>query len=289
MKRRRFLTLAACFACAPRFALAATWQGRALGADVSVTLSGPREATEAALAAIPARLDQVERLFSLYREDSALVELNRTGRLRAPDPVFAALLDAADHAHRLTGGLFDPTVQPLWQALALGENAQAPRQAIGWARITRSPAITLDTGQALTLNGIAQGFATDLVAQDLRTQGFARALVDIGEQAALGGPYRLGLMDPEFGLIGQRTLTDSATATSSPGALRLGEATHILSPDGRPPLWSTISIEAPSATLADALSTAAVFMDEPALRDLKNSAALHRITAVSQDGDMITI
>ncbi|MBS0122833.1 FAD:protein FMN transferase [Thetidibacter halocola] len=289
MRRRRFLTLAAAFACAPRLAHANTWQGRALGAEVSVTLSGPREATETALAAIPARLEQVERLFSLYRADSALVRLNHRGRLTTPHPLFAALMDLADHAHRLSGGLFDPTVQPLWQALARGEDIDAAQRAIGWARVTSGGGITLGPGQALTLNGIAQGFATDLVTKDLRRQGFVRALVDIGEQVALGGPYRLGLVDPEYGLVGQRTLTAGAIATSSPGALRLGEATHILSPDGRPPLWSTISIEAPTATLADALSTAAVFMDEPALRALKSRAALHRITAVASNGDLLTL
>ncbi|SMX43136.1 FAD:protein FMN transferase [Maliponia aquimaris] len=295
MNRRRFLTLSAAFACAPRLAHAATWRGVALGADVSVTLSGPRGHTDAVLAGIPAELDRIERLFSLYRPDSDLSVLNRTGQLR-PSAPFRALLDLVDTAHRLTDGLFDPTIQPLWSALAQGGDADVARQKAGWHRVRRDSDGTIRLGpqQALTLNGIAQGYATDLIRRQLQAAGFDRALVDIGEQAAIGGPFRLGLVDPDHGMVGTRTLTDLCIATSSPGALRLGAAAHILAPDGRPPLWSTVSIETrtdrfKAATLADALSTAAVFMPLDALRRLKQAAALHRVTVVDVRGDVATL
>jgi thiamine biosynthesis lipoprotein len=289
MKRRRFLTLAAAFACAPRLAHAMTWRGRALGADMSVTLHGPREETAAALAAIPTHLAEVERLFSLYDPDSLLSRLNERGRLDAPPPAFVALMSAADRAHRLTDGRFDPTVQPLWQALAKNANPDPARAAIGWGRIRQRDPIRLGAGQRLTFNGIAQGFATDRVRKDLQARGFTHALVDLGEQAALGGPFRLGLHDPAAGFLGQRTLQGNAIATSSPGALRLGKATHILSPGGEAPRWSTLSVEAAEATLADALSTAAVFMDRARLARLKRDAGLIRITAVDHDGRLISL
>lgn len=295
MNRRRFLTLTAAFACTPRLAHAATWRGVALGAEVSVTLSGPRGHTDSVLAGIPAELDRIERLFSLYRPDSDLCVLNRTGQLR-PGPAFRALLDLVDRAHRLTDGLFDPTIQPLWSALAQGGDADAARQGVGWHRLRRDGDGTLRLGphQALTLNGIAQGFATDRIRRQLQAAGFDRALVDIGEQAAIGGPFRLGLIDPDHGMVGTRTLTDLCIATSSPGALRLGAAAHILAPDGRPPLWSTVSIETrtdrfEAATLADALSTAAVFMPLNALRQVKQAAGVHKITVVDAEGDMATL
>ncbi|WGW02841.1 FAD:protein FMN transferase [Tropicibacter oceani] len=290
MNRRRFLTLAAAFACAPRFAHAATWQGRALGAEVSVTLSGPRDAVDPALAAIPRKLEQIEDLFSLYRPNSVLARLNRDGAAVAPG-LFTQLLDQVSQAHDLTDGLFDPTVQPLWKALARGTDPAPARALIGWNRVRRDVGgrVRLGSGQALTLNGIAQGFATDLIRSDLQAQGFDRALIDIGEIAALGGPYRLGLQDPEFGVIGQRVLTAGAIASSSPGALSLGTQAHILGPQGQPPLWSTVSIEAQSATLADALSTAAVFLPVERLRRLKDQAQLRRITLVDHDGNLRTI
>jgi thiamine biosynthesis lipoprotein len=289
LTRRRFLTLSAAFACAPRLAEAGTWQGRALGAEVSVTLHGPRETVNKALAALPARLEEIENLFSLYRPNSMLNRLNKTGH-HAGNALFHAQMDVVDQAYSLTDGLFDPTVQPLWHALAMGEDTTEARALIGWDRIARTNGkISLAPGQKLTLNGIAQGFATDLIRSDLRDQGFTNALIDIGEFAALGGPFQLGLEDPEHGALGQVTLTDTARATSSPGALILGSEPHILGPRNEPSLWSTLSIEAPSAALADALSTAAVFMDRKRLARLKSDANLSRITAVDPDGDLLTI
>ncbi|MHA6324628.1 FAD:protein FMN transferase [Roseivivax sp. CAU 1753] len=288
MRRRRFLTLAATFACAPRLAVAGTWRGFALGADVSVQLDGPRAEVSAMLADIPVILDRVEAAFSIYRAGSEVSRLNRDGWLR-PSPLFRQLTDLADTAHRLTGGGFDPTVQPLWRALAEGRDPTAARAAIGWGRVRRGDAVQLAPGQALTFNGIAQGFATDLVSDHLADRGASGALIDIGEHRALGGPFRLGLSDPAHGLLGMRTLRGGAVATSSPGALRLGHAAHILSPDGAVPRWSTISIEAPRATMADALSTAAVFMDAAQLQALKARAAITRITTVDGAGNLRTI
>ena len=98
-----------------------------------------------------------------------------------------------------------------------------------------------------------------------------------------------GYVLPVHGAVGHRTLTNRAIATSSPGALMLGTRGHIQAPDGRPPLWSTVSVEADSATLADALSTAAVFMTLKRLKRLKSEAKLHRITVINDDGDVRSI
>ncbi len=285
MRRRRFLTLAAAFACAPRLSEAGTWRGHALGAEVSVSLSGPRAEVDAALSEIPAILARVEAAFSIYRPESEVSRLNRMGRI-VPSALFRDLVDAADRAHALSGGLFDPSVQPLWQALATGGDARAARDLVGWSRLRVGDAVTLGPGQALTFNGIAQGFATDLVRDHLAARGAARALVNIGEHQALGGPFRLGLVDPEAGRVGHRSLADGALATSSPGAMRLASGRHILSPTGALPLWSTLSVEAPRATLADALSTAGVFMDQDRLAALKAEAGLARITCIDGQGNL---
>ena len=198
MKRRRFLSLAAAFACAPRFALADSWTGRAFGAEMSLTLHGPREETAPILADLPGWLDAFEQEFSLYRPNSALNRLNQSGFL-AGSARFHTLMDHVQDAHDLTEGLFDPTVQPLWQAYAQGKTPSPAQSRIGWHNIQRqSQAIQLAQGQQLTLNGIAQGFATDLIRDHLRRRGFTRALVNLGEFAALGGPFRLGLQDPRF-------------------------------------------------------------------------------------------
>lgn len=286
MKRRRFLGIAACFAATPLCALTNRWQGQALGGLVSVTLRGPRTESQAALSELPKILEQIENSFSLYRP-SELTQLNASGQIRASTR-FLALLQDCQKAWKLTDGLFDPTVQPLWHALAKGTNPQRAHSLIGWDRVTYGPdnRVRLAPGQELTLNGIAQGFATDAIADTLLKRGFDDCLINMGEHRALGGPHRLALVDPLHGNVGQRSLNNTAIATSSPSALTLGNAPHILSPQGHAPRWSTISIETPSATLADALSTAAVFMDEPRLGRLKKAAGLSRITTLDQAGNL---
>ena len=290
MKRRRFLSLAAAFVCSPALAQADTWSGQALGAEVSVTLHGPRDMTQRALADVPRLLVNFEEAFSLFRPTSQLSQLNKMGQLRGPNALMRTLMSHADNAYRVTGGLFDPTIQPLWTALAQAGDIGHARKALGWDRIRYSDQmIELQTGQALTFNGIAQGFATDVMRLLLRKYGAETALVNIGEQAALGGSFTLGIEDPVYGHIGTRKLRDMAIATSSPSALWIGDHPHILGPRGEKPLWSTVSVEAKSATMADAMSTAAVFMEREALKELKVAARLHRITLVDADGDIQTL
>lgn len=291
MKRRRFITLAAAFACAPGLAQANTWSGQALGADVSVTVEGPPDLARRALADVPRLLNSVEAAFSLYHPSSELSRLNMMGRLRNPKVLMRTLMMRADDAHTVSDGLFDPSVQPVWDAIARGRDVDIARQAVGWDRVHWSDRmIELQSGQALTFNGIAQGFATDMMRHVLSRHGVTTALINIGEHAALGGPFTIGLDDPVHGHLGTRQLRDMAIATSSPGALLLDAGNpHILGPRGETPLWSTVSIEAASATMADALSTAAVFMERDRLERLKIQAGLHRITVVDADGDIQTV
>lgn len=290
MNRRRFLQIAAAAAAPPGRAMAETsWQGVALGADVSVTLRGNVTDAEAAIAETQVILRRMEAEFSVFDPESSLSHLNRSGRL-TPGAEFRALCEVADQAHLLTGGLFDPTVQPLWQARAAGQDESAARQSIGWDRVLLGNEIRLAEGQALTFNGIAQGYATDRVRDFLAARGFAPALINIGEFAALGGPFAIGIADPDFGLLGRRHLGNTAMATSSPYAMRLAGGSHILGPKGETPLWSTVSVEAENATLADALSTALVFLDLGGMKALFRAAPQVRsITLISRDGDLSTL
>ena len=287
IKRRRFLQVIAAAGFFPRAAQAAEWQGRAFGADVALSLSGP--GADATLLKLPAFLAQIESVFSLY-QPSELTTLNTTGHAK-PSPWLAQALGLCDRLHHLTGGAFDPTVQPMWQALATGENPVSKQSLIGWHRLQIGPEIRLSQGQALTLNGMAQGFAADLVRDWLAAQGFTHALVQMGEYAALGGPFTLGIADPAAGLLGQRQLgSGRALAASSPRATLVGGQPHILHPQGLSPLWSTVAVEADSAALADGLSTALVFLDVPQITALRAKVPqLGPVTLIDDQGDLRVI
>ena len=146
----------------------------------------------------------------------------------------------------------------------------------------------LKFNEALTFNGIAQGFATDAVADMLEARGFGRALVDIGEHRALGGPWRVGLADPVAGYLGTRTLDMGAIATSSPDALRLGLEGHILDPrGGRGTRWSTVSVEATRAAIADAVSTGCCLLDLAQIGAvMRRLPEISAVTLVDADGNL---
>ncbi|MGH1368014.1 MAG: FAD:protein FMN transferase [Maritimibacter sp.] len=265
MDRRRFLSIAAgaCVAM-PALAQTRTWSGHALGAEASVTLTGPSAITDGALREVRSILARMEATFSLYDPASELSRLNARGGLTA-SPDMETVLAQAHLLHHATEGLFDPTVQPLWQARARAEDERLATAAIGWDRVTLGAKIRLGRGQALTLNGIAQGYATDQVANALKARGFGDVLVNVGEFVGLGGPWQVGMQDPKAGLVAALSLKDRAVATSSPRAMLLGEGGHIFAPR-HAAQWSTVSVEAPNAMLADGLSTALCLADETQAR-----------------------
>ena len=269
-----------------------TWRGRTLGADARITLEGPPDQIADALRAAVAALRRVESLYSLHDAKSTLSHLNAAGRLAAPPADFLALLRLCARVHRETGGQFDPTVQPLWRALYEGATAARIAQArasIGWGRVrVETGAVVLGEGQALTLNGIAQGAAADAVVSVLAAHGVGHALVDTGETRALGGPWRMGIHDAATDTVATRQLRNAAMATSSPGALSIGQESHILSPTGTAqPSWSTVSVEATGAAVADAVSTAAVLMPAAALQGIVDRMPeIQRVVAIDRQGNV---
>lgn len=269
MKRRRFLSFvsAACLtAAAPAFAY--RWQGVALGARAQIVLYHPE--AEAIAAAARAEIARLEQVFSLYRPDSEIMRLNRNGRLKAPSFEMLECLTLARRIHEVTGGLFDPAVQPLWRLLAeasaagrtpeAGELAAA-RALTGFHRVgIDAGRITLAPGQALTLNGIAQGFIADKVTALLAARGVKDVLIDTGEIVAMGaGQGGAGWPVTLRGEDRARLWRDRALASSATFGTVMDEAGHlghILSPAGTVQAPAEITISAASAAVADGLSTA---------------------------------
>jgi len=301
LTRRRFIRICAAatagLALPANSAKAATglhrWTGIALGARAEINLVLERDEDAGYLfKRIETEIRRLEAIFSLYRADSEISRLNRDGSLAAPSLELVELLSLSKRLFELTEGAFDPTVQPLWdfharQATQVpdGEDPAAFRAAqsrtgfdgldIGATRIRFR-----DPGMAITLNGIAQGFITDRVASLLTSIGCMNTLVDLGEISASGtapannGPVTAGwpvTLRPDPAQPEQTArihLTNMAVASSA----RLGTAfdqagtrSHILDPrSGLPvkdgPLGA--SVLAPTATLADGLSTAALVTGE---------------------------
>ncbi|MFP7570531.1 FAD:protein FMN transferase [Marivita sp. S2033] len=285
--RRRFLTiLASSAACAALPAQAReqhSWTGRAMGAEARLTISGAMSARDAraVFRAVEHELARLERVFSLYRSESQIVQLNDTGVLKFPAPELLDVLSLCGVLNDASGGAFDPTVQPLWlghakattqnRALSASEEA-ALRDAIGWKslRFDASEVRFERSGGALTLNGVAQGYVSDRIAALLRARGLSDVLVDMGEISAGGQTgWPVGIATPQGAIVERITLSDRGLATSAPmGTLLAPERGlgHILDPRKTgDALHSLVSVSAPSAALADGLSTAFCLMPKPAI------------------------
>ncbi len=276
--RRRFIAISAAAVLAGPASAAPMrhWVGTALGARASITLAH-RDAAEIVTAVLH-EIDRLEDVFSLYRPGSALSRLNRDGALDAPPFELLECLGIAGAVHDATGGAFDPTVQPLWAAYAEGYAAggmptnpmlDAARSRVSWSllRVAPSRVAFALPGMALTLNGIAQGYIADRVARMLEAQGLDQILIDTGELRALGttpagAPWSVMLPDG-----GRLDFRDRALATSAPLGTSFDQAGtigHILDPrTGLPARASmqTVSVTAPTAALADALSTGLCLLD----------------------------
>lgn len=279
------------------------WRGLAMGTDASILFCGidrttARDATVMAMREI----ERLELALSLFRENSEICRLNRNQALRSPTADLRNALGLALAVAQATGGLFDPTVQALWEVyvdwftIARGEGAP-PRDtltdaltAVDWRRIKLAPgSIRLGDDQRITLNGLAQGYVTDRIASLLRAHGFDHVLVDLGEQRALG-PRRDGApwLIARDGAASLE-LTNGALATSEGAGCILGAggaAHHLFDP--RTGLsaahWRKITVHHQSAAIADALSTAlyaaAPAEIEPILQQFSGVA----VWAIGRDG-----
>ena len=273
-----------------------TWNGQALGAPTTLILYHRDQAMGGRLIQrVMAEVSRLESIFSLYRRDSSLSELNRTGALSTPPQEMVELLRLCRNYFEMSGGKFDPTVQPLWmlygrhfsqassdpQGPSMSELKQTLAQ-VGFdgVHFNRDRVAFARPGMGLTLNGIAQGYITDKIVELLRNAGVTSSLVDMGENRAIGAqvdgtPWRIGLAIREDDSAPDTVLNvvDRAVATSSAASFHFDEGQrfgHIIDPTtgATPELYARMTVVAPTAGEADALSTAFTLMEEAKIRSV---------------------
>ena len=268
--------------------VARSWRGVALGARASITICHHDPANgRRLLERCVAEIRRLEDVLSLYRQGSAITALNRQAYIDHPPPDLVHVLSLARAYGDATGGAFDPTVQPLWTLYA-GHFARSPARADGpdersvervramvnyrnMSVATRRIAFA-HPGMGITLNGIAQGYVTDRIVDRLRNEGLDDVLVDLGEIRGLGRhsdgrPWTVGVKNPgPADRMETLRIEDQAVATSAGAATRFeetGRHHHLFDPRTGESTrrYRAITVIAPTATTADALSTAFASME----------------------------
>jgi thiamine biosynthesis lipoprotein len=326
LTRRRAITVLAAAAGLPLLAHVnraeaklLRWEGTTLGAPSTIQLFHQDEAkAQAAIDAAMAELARLEAIFSVYRADSSITQLNRDGVLeKAPVELMEMLGRALDLA-RISGGTYDPTIQPVWQAYfqhftqskpdAAGPSADvlaAAMAKVDWraVEIDRANGRIRFTkpGTTITLNSGAQGYITDKVADVLRAHGFSQMLVDMGEPRALstkpdGSAWRIGIANPADPdrAVTELDVVDKCVSTSGGyGTLfdDAGKFTHLIdAKTGKTaPAMLGVSVVAEKASVADGLSTT-MLLAAPSDRQriLREAGGLMAIY-VTPDGVVATV
>ena len=246
-----------------------------------------REASQGqhALEAAYQEMFRLEGLLDRHYRGSEVTQINRAaGREPVPvSPETLLIIEQALEFAALTGGAFDITVGPLlrlWR-FADGGGRVPPAESL------RAAAALVDFGQVVAdrqagsvflrksgaeidLGGIAKGFVVDRAVEVLRRSGISSASVDAGGDIRLlgtkpdGSPWRIGVRHPRErrGIIAVLELEDCAVVTSGDyERYFLFEGRryhHLLDPATGRPAGGLVSVTvvAPEATTADALSTA---------------------------------
>ena len=257
--------------------------------------------TEArARAAFRETAEAVEAEFSIFREGSVPSRLAAGETVVLPE-ASRRLFELVDTVWEASDGAYDPTVGPLMHLWGFrgrgvpdrepGEDALAATLAeCGWRRVVGrdGDAVRLAPGAKLDFGGAAKGLAVDLVWERMRKEETAKTgfLVNFGGNIRVSGIPRPGadgwmvaVRDPfrPYGeaSVGAVTLSDGMAVATSGNYERFVEIggvryAHILDPRTGWPVrgLAQVTVVAPTAAQADALSTACFVLGPEASKPL---------------------
>lgn len=239
-------------------------------------------AAQETVAATFAEMERLIHLFDHRRPDGPLGRLNREGRLAPAPPELLSLLAEAHSYSEISGGAFDVTAKPLVDAVRAG--VAAPLEAVDYRalEIGKDGVTLARPGMAVTLDGIGKGRVVDGAVALLAAQRYGNVLVEAGGDLLARGQrdgrgWQVGIHHPrvENGLLATLSLSGRALATSGDYAHAFSRdfsRHHIVDPrTGRSPAGlASVTVLAPTATAADALSTAVMVLGAEAGLGLLN-------------------
>jgi len=234
-----------------------------------------------------ARLNEIESRMSVFIEGSDVYRINTAAGIEAVEvhtDTFG-VIEKAVYFAELSGGAFDPTVEPLIALWDIGgKNPGVPAQEeidrvlplINWRDIEldreNKTVFLKKPGMALDLGAIAKGYAADEAAAIIKKAGISQAMINIGGNVMAvgekkdGSLWRIGVQNPldiRGAYIGITSTREKSLVTSGVYE-RFFEADgkryhHIFSPSIGYPADNgllSVSIITDISMDADALSTA---------------------------------
>ncbi|OGQ26107.1 MAG: hypothetical protein A3I75_07315 [Deltaproteobacteria bacterium RIFCSPLOWO2_02_FULL_50_16] len=273
---------------------AQTLQGWTMGTEYHIVLPDPgAQDLEGLKDAITARLEEINQIFSTWREDSEVSKINQ-GPYGKWIPISEELDVVLRHSLQLskkTGGAFDVTIGPLVNLWGFGpyeeflppspEEIQEARRSVGYEHLTLGKRRLQKTlpHMYLDFSAVAKGYGVDAIARLIEGHGLSHYSVEIGGEVVVKGlnprrrPWTIGIETPTEGapygadFISALSLGHGAIATS--GSYRIyreedpQKGSHIIDPDTGEALQTdlvSVTVQAPTCLEADALATALMVM-----------------------------
>jgi thiamine biosynthesis lipoprotein len=262
-----------------------TYSDKAMGTSVSVWFWTDREADAAKAAeAMFVEIKRLDKEMTTWLPDSDLSRINAAAGdkpVKVSDETIAVIARALDVSKR-SGGVFDITVQAFHGLWKFDEDMDGslPDQAdvkkrlalIGWKDVivdkTKKTVFLKRKGMAITLGGIAKGYAVDKCVALLKERKFTDFMVQAGGDMYVAGskgkdPWVVGIRDPrgpKDSMFAIAPIKDHSFSTSGDyerGFVKDGvRYHHILDPRTGEPAHASrsVTIRAKDAFTADAWS-----------------------------------
>ena len=243
--------------------------------------------SEAALSDICNKIEELEKLFSVTDESSDISRINTAqGNIVNVSSDTENIISRSVEISRLTEGNADITVYPLVRAwgFTTGEYAVPTEEVIkglldntGYENITLSEnTVTVPENFQLDLGSIAKGYAGEICAEMLRSEGVSSAILNLGGNIQTvgekpdGSPWKVAVTDPfsQSDFICTVEVRDKAVVTSGNYqryfiADNGKKYCHIIDPKTGYPAdngLASVTVIGDSGTYCDGLSTALFVM-----------------------------
>jgi len=280
-----------------------------LGTIVSFTVySNDEQAARIAIQQAATTMQAVEQQFTTFGDVANSVQ--RFNHALAGETIrlthqVDALLQQSIHIHQQTQGAFDPVLGALhhiWDFTNPQPNKQPPTQAVlqpylavsGVQNIQNLGAqqwLKKNTLTQLDFGAIAKGFAIDQGILSLKTSGIQHAIINAGGDLRIIGnhgqaPWKIAIRHPRSSTtMGWFEVQGDTSIVTSGDYERFfvyqnKRYHHILNPKTGQPAkhHMSVTIIAPTATLADAMSTAMFILDaQTGLSIIENSTDIEAL------------
>lgn len=268
---------------------------------ITITVNaGSSEEAEEAFEEAFSEIKRIENKFTIHKNSTAY-RLNKEGQVKADEEFISVITQSKSYAES-TNGSFDITVQPLLElyeeSFEVKKRPPTANEINKTLKLVNASSILIENGTvilpsksySLTLGGIVKGYAIDRAVDVLKDNGINSALVNAGGDMYGYGKkqnddlWKIAIENPnEKGYLLNIALEDEAVATSGNYERYFNENMsfhHIVNPKTGYSANNSISVTvlAPNATMADALSTG-IFVMGPVngldlIEDIDNAEAM---------------